>query len=90
MKRTSLTVLAVWAMLLWVGGAQAEFKPTLTCEQSKLRADGVLEYCLARNRANVLAGERDKSAVCQANFTKAVATADKAATRPKPSLTSVG
>lgn len=85
MKRTSLTVMAVCAMLLWVGAAQAKTAPTLVCERSKLKANGVLEACLATNRANVLAGEADKSAACETNFTKALEKADKAATKAKTS-----
>ncbi len=73
------------ATLLWVGAAQAMNKAALTCEQSKLRADGVLGSCLAKNRANTLAGKPDQSAKCQANFTKALAKADKAATKARTS-----
>ncbi len=90
MKRTNLTVVFLCAMLLWVGTVQAKStppppNPTLVCRQSKLKANGVLEACLATNRANVLAGKADESAVCETNFTKALAKADKAATKAKTS-----
>jgi len=87
MKRTSLMVMALCAMLLWVGTVQAKPtpppppNPTLICQQSKLAAQGALELCLALNSANILKGAPDNSAACQQEFTAALALIDKVAAK---------
>jgi Protein of unknown function (DUF1566) len=81
MKRTSLAVMALCAMLLWAGAALARTNATLNCQQSKLSADGQLELCLAQNSANILAGGTDSSATCQSNFNSALAKVDATAAK---------
>jgi hypothetical protein len=82
MKRTSMTVMALCAML-WCSGGAAWAAPnaTLTCESSKLIAQGNLKLCLQVNSANMLFGVPDGSANCWATFNAALAKADTTAAK---------
>jgi len=77
-----MTVMALCAMLWCAGGAAwAATKATLTCESSKLIAQGNLKLCLQVNSANMLFGVPDGSATCWATFNAALAKADATAAK---------
>jgi len=79
MKRTSVMVMALCAMLLGAGVAQATPNPKLVCEQSKLAEQAGLESCLKLNRANMLTGTPNTSAQCRAKFNAALKLIDATA-----------
>jgi len=81
MKRTSLTVMALCATLWCAGAAWAAPNATLTCESSKLIAQGNLKLCLQVNSATMLFGVPDGSANCWATFNAALAKADTTAAK---------
>jgi hypothetical protein len=78
-RKTSLTVVAMWATVLSMRAAHAAPTPMVVCQQSKLKAEGNLTLCLNLNSAGILGGAADGQAECQATFTAALASADSAA-----------
>lgn len=75
MRKVILTV-AVCATVLSVGTAQAAGTPQQKCQQAKLKAQGKLKNCLAKNASGVIVGKADESAECQTKFTTALGKAD--------------
>ena len=73
--------MALCAMLLGAGATWAAPNATLTCESSKLIAQGNLKLCLQVNSANMLFGVPDGSANCWATFNAALAKADTTAAK---------
>src|SRR5271163_3109660 len=83
MRKASLTVLAVCAMLWCAGMARATtITPKLqatekkVCEERKFIAQGILELCLNENSGKMILGKMDDSATCTTNFNTALANAD--------------
>jgi len=73
--RMSIFTVVMGAALLFGNSAHA-VDATQKCQQAKLRAQGKLKSCLAKNAAVVIGGKADKSAGCQTKFTTALAKAD--------------
>ena len=76
MTKASVTI-AACAALLWAGTALAAATPQQKCQVAKLKAQGALQACLAKNSGNVILSKADASAACQTTFTTALARADK-------------
>ena len=85
MKKATLAGLAC-LLLMATSATQAT---TLTaeqkCEQSKLKAQGKLQACLAKNAAGMIDGKADAEADCRAKFQAAL---DKADTKAEAASTS--
>lgn len=75
MRKTIWTV-AVLVTLIWGSTTQAAGTPEQKCQQAKLKAQGKLKSCLAKNAAGVVVGKLDEAAECQTKFTTALAKAD--------------
>lgn len=78
MKRRGI-IAASLLLLLTAGYAQATEAET-KCQQSKLKAQGKLRYCLKASAAGVLGGKPDVSAECRTKFQAALDKADAKAT----------
>jgi hypothetical protein len=83
MKRTSLSAMALCAMLSCAGMARATtITPKLqatekkVCEERKSIAQGILQLCLNENSGRMILGKMDDSATCTTNFNTALANAD--------------
>ncbi len=76
MTSNSIARVAACATLLWVGTAQAAVTPQQKCQQAKLKAQGKLKSCLAKNSSGAIVGKTDESAECQTKFITALTKAD--------------
>lgn len=74
MKRSGIIACSL-LLLLTAANAQAT-EPEIKCQQSKLKAQGKLKFCLKKSAAAVLGGKPDESAECRTKFQEALDKAD--------------
>ena len=67
-----------------IGTAQAAATPEQKCQQAKLKAQGKLAGCLAKNTAGVIGGKEDAEATCRTKFATALQKADDKAAAAEP------